>query len=622
MIGKCLTFPDLAKGMSERSRRIAFYAAIIGLLMNNALFINYLWMGAFGPDLIINNLFYNLICLTIGVSSYTNYHFKLAYKTGLSVIVLHIWLNTLIPAVNGSASIMDLPVLLFAPMILVTFAGHRTLAMVACVQAGLLYVYLWHIGGRTFAQNWPPELLQGFTLSLVTMSCLTILALAAIAYAREHTDRRLFDLIHEKEQLAAEDSLTGLHNRRSFQLILEQNIAETIKLGCAFIDLDRFKSINDEYGHAIGDKVIQTIGERLARAPSVLCVARLGGDEFGLLVATEPLSMSMHAAFETLQKQLCQDIMTEAGSVGVGASIGYAVYPEDGQDPQELMHAADIAMRRTKAEKMGAIRFNKTLDNTRLTRATLEKNFKNALTHRDLRPALQPIICSRSGDIVGHEIFSRWLNSTLAPPPAPQDFIPIAERFGLLNELLISTLDQALSGRDPAAKSFLALNISPSQLSQPNFLSNLSALLAAHQVDPARIELEITEQVAFRNAEHNIETLSQARAMGMKIALDDFGTGYSSLSILDTLPLDKLKIDSAFVKRPGLNAERHSLLAATLAMARHLNLTTCLEGVEDADTARLASDLGCDLLQGYWIGQPELLDDTHCCDTNPVKRIA
>lgn len=622
MIRTRLSFINPENGIADRGRRIGFYAAIIALIINNVQFVNYVTAGEFSSDLVVNNLIYNLIGLTIAICSYANYYFNFAFKSGIILLLVHIWVNALLSASGGKATIIDLPVLIFAPVMLVTFASHRLLAIVGLIQASLLYVFMTYFGARDFAKDWPPEHLQGFTMALITMSFLTIVALAAVAYARERTDKRLFDLIKEKEQLAAEDALTGLDNRRSFLTILEENIANGVELSCAFIDLDRFKPINDKYGHGIGDQVIQTIGERLSETPGVLSVARLGGDEFGMLIDMDRLNVSTHALFEALHKKLCQEIMTEAGGVAVGASIGYSVYPEDGRDSAELMHAADIAMRRTKADQIGAVRFNIAVDNTRLTRAAMEMSFKDALVNRDLRPALQPIACSQTGRIVGYEMLARWVNSNFATPPNPLDFIAIAERFGLLNELLISTLDQALALREPDSDKFLAINISPSQLSHPNFLSQLSAKLKDHNVDPNTIELEVTEQVAFRNVEHNIKMLNEARALGMRISLDDFGTGYSSLAILDTLPLDKLKIDRAFLQRHDLRTERHDVLAATIDLARKLNLTSCIEGVEDENTARAAAEMGCDLLQGYWIGRPKLVEEMDGGLPFNVKRIA
>ena len=610
------------KGIADRSRRIGFYTSIAALVINNIQFVNYVNAGQFGPELIINNLVYNLIALVIAFCSYTNFYFKLSFKVGVVVILAHIWFNAMNNAVADKASIIDLPVLMFCPFLLVTFAGYRTLALTGFLQSALLYYYVGQLGPLSFAKTWSTSHITGFTATLVTMSLLCMLSLAAVAHARQRMDKKLLALIREKEALAAEDPLTGLDNRRSFLSKLNGYIEQNRPLGCAFIDLDRFKPINDKYGHAVGDHVIKTIGERLLMTPGVLCVARLGGDEFGILVNRDQIDAPMTELFDGVYERICQEIITDRGNVGVGASIGYSVYPTDGTDVTELMHAADIAMRRTKSEKVGAVRFNRRIDSSRLARAAMEMGFKDALQKGDMKPALQPIACSQTGRILGYEMLARWVTDKFPERPSPVDFIPIAERFGLLNELLMSTLSQALEKRDSDSDKFLAINVSPSQLSHPKFLSQIRGKLEEYNMDPALIELEVTEQVAFRNVEHNIKMLREAREMGMKIALDDFGTGYSSLSILDALPLDKLKIDRSFLHSEYSQNSNSDVLSATINLARRLNLSSCIEGVEDEETAKRVIDMGCDQIQGYWIGHPTLVAELRPTTANLIKQIA
>lgn len=236
---------------------------------------------------------------------------------------------------------------------------------------------------------------------------------------------------------------------------------------------------------------------------------------------------------------------------------------------------------------------------------------RQAVPDGKIRAALQPIISVSDGKIVTMELLARWPGSGFPRDPAPNEFIPIAERIGLLNDMLWSMLNQALP-TVAASNWSLAINVSPSQLTSRLFLARLSAVVARHRIPPQRIELEVTEQVAFRNVIENCAVLDEARKLGFRIVLDDFGAGYSSLAILDRLPLDKIKLDQAFVGDLRDRAVTQKIMRATVALAHELGMVCTVEGIECAETAALVASFGCDQMQGYWIGMPELVEPVAC----------
>ena len=418
---------------------------------------------------------------------------------------------------------------------------------------------------------------------------------------------RLKNLVSEKTRLAAEDPLTGLQNRRSFVELVETQKGTGRPLTLVFIDLDRFKPLNDQFGHAVGDQVLMEIGRRLNEQPDILGAARLGGDEFAALFAAPAETHAPELQVLALHNCLTAPIQSASGVVSVGASLGWVRAGGESTTVSEVLHSADVAMRRAKVEHLGAAEFDPVVDQAALASSAIEIAFRHALANGRIRAALQPIVSVSSGQIVTMELLARWPNSGFLRDPAPQDFIPIAERLGLLNDMLWSTLDQALPSLAGTSWS-LAINVSPSQLTSRNFLHKLSGIIAQHAVAPQQIELEITEEVAFRNMTENCAILEQARALGFRVVLDDFGAGYSSLAMLDRLPLDKIKLDRAFVGELRDRIATQKILKATMSLAHELRISCTVEGIESAETAALVASFGCDQIQGYWVGRPELVE--------------
>lgn len=421
---------------------------------------------------------------------------------------------------------------------------------------------------------------------------------------------RLKSLVSEKTRLAAEDPLTGLQNRRSFVELVAAQKSTGRPLTLVFIDLDRFKPLNDQYGHAVGDQVLMEIGRRLNEQPKMLGAARLGGDEFAALFAAPGEANLEDLQIRALHSSLTAPIQSVSGDVSVGASLGWVRAGGESTSVSEVLHSADVAMRRAKVEHLGVAEFDPVIDQAALASSAIEIAFRHALANGRIRTALQPIVSVRSGQIVTMELLARWPNSGFPRDPAPQDFIPIAERLGLLNDMLWSTLNQALPALFGTSWS-LAINVSPSQLTSRNFLRKLSGVIAEHGIAPQRIELEITEEVAFRNVVENCAVLEQARALGFRVVLDDFGAGYSSLAMLDRLPLDKIKLDRAFVGELRDRGATQKILKATMLLAHELGISCTVEGIESAETAALVASFGCDQMQGYWVGMPELVEPRH-----------
>lgn len=426
------------------------------------------------------------------------------------------------------------------------------------------------------------------------------------AYRSVTTREALRALVTKTTQLAAEDPLTGLQNRRAFVDLVTERTSRGLSQILAFIDLDRFKPLNDQYGHSVGDDVLKEIARRLIELPDLAAAARFGGDEFAVLIEVPKDVGGAERRMQAFHEHLTAPIYSEVGKVSVGASIGW-VRPNASQiGVPETFHAADVAMRRAKIERLGVVEFDEVVDSAALESSAIEIALRQALPAGRIRAALQPIVSARDGKIVSMELLARWPDSGFPRDPAPNDFIPIAERLGLLNDMLWSTMSQALPVV-AATNWSLAINVSPSQLTSRLFLARLSALIARHGVPPQRIELEVTEQVAFRDMEQNCAVLHEARKIGFQVVLDDFGAGYSSLAVLDRLPLDKIKLDQAFVGELRDRAVTEKIMRATVALAHDLGIVCSVEGIESAEIAALVSSFGCDQIQGYWIGRPELV---------------
>jgi len=430
------------------------------------------------------------------------------------------------------------------------------------------------------------------------------------AYAvslRDVTERFRYE--HHIEYLATHDELTDLPNRALLRDRLNQAILHNARargrLALLFLDVDEFKLINDNFGHAVGDALLIAVAARLQEAVrSGDTVARLGGDEFlVLLPEIESAEGAIRAAHGLHEAFRCPfDLGGE--TVYVTASIGVSVYPEDGSDGETLLKHADAAMYRAKELGRGQVHFyTQELSERALERLETERALRAALDDDALEVWYQPQIDLATGHIVGAEALLRW------PHPehgfvSPARFVPVAERTGLIVPIGRRVLGRACAEavrwhRQGFADLRVAVNVSARQIWQRGIVDAIGEALAASGLPPDRLELEITETVALGDIDDVIEVLAAVRALGAQVTIDDFGTGYSSLGYLRRLPLDRLKLDRAFVRDLECDPLAEALAAGIVRIARTLDLAVVAEGVETAAQARMLARCGCEALQGY-----------------------
>lgn len=423
--------------------------------------------------------------------------------------------------------------------------------------------------------------------------------------------------LHRKDErirhLAFHDALTDLPNRTLFQDRLQHALAhakrEQGKLSVTFIDLDRFKAINDSLGHDIGDLLLQKVARRIQEhLRAVDTVARLGGDEFVVLM--EDLQDAEHCATlaETLISEISRPMELRGHRVEIGASMGMAFYPEDGTDPLELMKRADMAMYAAKSAGRNTYRFfqPQMLERTS-KRLTIEMELRRALANNDLELHYQPKVALASGKPVGAEALLRWHHPERGTIP-PSDFIPLAEECGLIRDIgnwvLAEACRQAAIWYGDGKQVKVAVNISAHQLQDDDLVSRIQQLTEQHAIPAHTLELELTESAVMANPKYIAALFARLRELGITVAVDDFGTGYSSLAYLRRLPIDVLKIDRSFVRDADSNEEDAQIVKTILALGQSLKLTMVAEGIEKPAQAKMLNQLGCDYAQGFHYSRP------------------
>jgi len=418
--------------------------------------------------------------------------------------------------------------------------------------------------------------------------------------------------------LAEHDVLTGLPNRFLFNDRLNQAIARAHRdsklLTVLFLDLDGFKHVNDSLGHSAGDKLLQSIAEQLVacvRAPDT--VSRPGGDEFILLLQDVEHAEDAEITARRILKSLGEAHSVEDHELYITASIGISVYPLDGQDAETLIKNADTAMYQAKSQGRHNFKFFKQEMNTRaVNRLYLEEGLRRALNEDELTLHYQPKINFSTGAITGAEALVRWKHPTRGVI-SPAHFIPVAEETGLIVPLgawvLRSACAQVQAWTDAGLPSIgISVNVSTVQLRNGEFLEDLFAILEETELDPQRLEIEVTESSLMRNAEFAAPILRLMRKRGIRVSIDDFGTGYSSLSYLQQFPLDAIKIDQSFVHRITSFPGGSSIVSAIISLGQSLNLRVVAEGVETAEEMAFLKAQSCDEAQGYFFGRAVAAD--------------
>ncbi|HEY6278731.1 MAG TPA: EAL domain-containing protein [Streptosporangiaceae bacterium] len=427
--------------------------------------------------------------------------------------------------------------------------------------------------------------------------------------------RGLRSLSQERRRQSVTDELTGLGNRRYLNTTLDSFFAEyeaadrPRTIAFLFIDLDRFKEVNDTFGHCVGDKLLKQLGPRLSacvRNDDLL--VRLGGDEFVVVLVDADADYATTVA-ERLTDGLAEPFVIDTVRVHIDASIGIAVAPTDATDPAGLLWCADVAMYRAKLSGAPFATYHADLDKT-ANRLVLLDELRTAIDERQFVLYYQPQLDLRTGEIVAVESLLRWAHPRLGIVP-PLEFLPLAEEAGLMGSIttfvLTDSLAQCAAWRRAGIHLSVSANISPVNLLDPRFTTLVRDLLESHQVPTEALVLEITETTAITNFDRSQSVIQELRNLGIVVSIDDFGAGFTSLAHLSNLAVKELKLDRAFIA--GLTGRDRGraldLVQATIDLGHALGLRIVAEGIEDAATLELLSSLGCDLGQGYYISTPK-----------------
>ena len=421
--------------------------------------------------------------------------------------------------------------------------------------------------------------------------------------ARKEAERSILFLAHH-------DTLTGLPNRSSFNKKLDHEIDAALKSGrrlaVLFLDLDRFKEINDLFGHAVGDRTLQVVATRIAGTlDDSQVIARLSGDEFAIILPgiSDPAAAGRiaEAILEVLQAPV-ENIETNHP---IGGSIGIAVCPDDARDRHTLLSHADTALYRAKNEGKGTYRyFEASMGAAVRERRLLEHDLRNAIVRGEMRLAYQPQKCINTGRVIGLEALLRWRHPTRGDIP-PVAFIPLAEESGSILQIgewvLRTACGEAATWREPLT---VSVNVSAVQIHNANFASTVHEILFETELPPGRLELEITETALVRDLNRALATLRRIKMLGVRIAMDDFGTGYSSLSNLRAFPFDKIKIDGSFIRSVNSNEQGAAIVRSVLGLGRALKLVVLAEGVETIAEFDFLKTENCNEVQGFLLGRP------------------
>ncbi len=424
---------------------------------------------------------------------------------------------------------------------------------------------------------------------------------------------------HELAHLAHHDPLTDLPNRLLFTDRAEQALAsaQVHKRGCALLlmDLDHFKIINDSLGHNVGDQLLKLVAERLSGlfGPGVT-LARLGGDEFAVLAESCPQVVQAAALAQRMLNAMKDPFIFDGNQLFISASIGISLFPSDALSAEQLLRNADSALFKAKsAGREGYALYTEELTAHAQHRVEIAGELRRALDQHELRVYYQPVHDLHDSRLVGVEALVRWHHPERGLVP-PGEFIPIAERTGLIADIDAWVMDQACRQMcqwlaDGAPLSFIAINVSSRLFARRELYEQVAQVLHATGLDPAFLELEVTESAVMDDPEVALEQLHRLRELGLRLAIDDFGTGYSSLLRLKRLPVQKLKIDQGFVAGLPWDEDDAAIVRVVIALAKSMGMQVHAEGIEQVEQARFLLDQECDMGQGYWFGRPMPADE-------------
>lgn len=535
----------------------------------------------------------------------------------LTAVLLEVFARIFFPIPNP-------PAILLITVVYSAFCGGVRSGLLSAAIAWLYFAWFFSIPGEPFHythENLLRVLVWAVATPLIAVMTGLLKQRSQRAFELERANAVLEARIAEREQsaerlshLASYDTLTGLPNRTLFLDRLMQAMARINRdekmLALLLLDMDRFKEVNDTFGHDTGDRLLEAVANRLQQGlREVDTIARLGGDEFTMILENIGGTEVAASVAKKIVDVFTQPFVLNERELFIMPSIGIALYPHDAQDANTLLRNADIAMYHAKRKGDGKFRFYTEQMHAQTThQSNLETGLRSALARGDFTLHYQPQIEIKSGRIVGLEALIRWHNEVLGTV-MPDQFIPLAEGSGLIESIGEWVLRTACTQNKAWQEAGLtplpvAVNLSARQFRQKDLLETILCILRDTGLDPRYLELEITESVIMSQSEEAVSTLQRLSALGVQISIDDFGSGYSSLAYLKRFAVDRLKINQSFVRDISADPDDMAIVTAIIAMTRSLQLTVTAEGVETEEQLSFLESLNCDDYQGYYFSRP------------------
>jgi diguanylate cyclase (GGDEF)-like protein len=468
------------------------------------------------------------------------------------------------------------------------------------------------------------EAVAGLDLRLFGLAALAITAVSVLLLVRRYAiAAKQMSAAHEGAvQVALLDPLTKLPNRAAFRAQLDMSVRSgapgTVAL--LYADLDHFKEVNDGLGHGAGDQLLEEVAGRFRSAiPIGDVLARIGGDEFAVVMSGAGVHQRASEVASAMIECVRKPFKVRGNLINIGVSIG--ISSDEGADrnhmptPEELQRQADVALYKAKAEtRMTFRRFEHSMDEVMVKKRAMNAHMKAALDERQFRLALQPIFSAQTGKLASAEALVRWSHPAHGDI-SPARFIPLAEESGQIYEIGAYVLRQAIAFAGQLGTVPIAINVSPLQFRNNNFAKTVADALLEASVSPTLIKIEITEGVLIKHTDAARTTLRQLRELGVEVVLDDFGTGFSSLSYLQNFPFDAIKIDRSFLRNLGTRSQATQLMRTMIELGHSQDMKVVAEGVENAWQISVLQLLGCDYLQGFFLGTP---GDVQALLANPI----